>query len=280
MTQLDTQSNTTDAANDAEDDPGGVPEWVVTYGDMMSLLLTFFIMLVSMSEVRSDSGKTRSALDAIREAFGPTKAAFGAPGRSVQSNSAFDKRSSKGVRSEDGMEKAGRDSQGAAGKHKAVERISQGTQVTLGGPAQFRRFDARLTDELKRNLDIMARVLARKTNQIMIRGHASPEPLPTNRDFAAAAVGTVIPWPKRQPRPFLHADGLELRDQFDLSFARARAVAEYLISRRINRRRLIVTAAGDTEQRLQTRRRDGQTLNRRVDVFLIDSYITRPQSSR
>ncbi|MBL4886213.1 MAG: flagellar motor protein MotB, partial [Planctomycetaceae bacterium] len=34
-----------------DDEPPGVPEWVVTYGDMMSLLLTFFIMLVSLSEV-------------------------------------------------------------------------------------------------------------------------------------------------------------------------------------------------------------------------------------
>ena len=35
-----------------EEEQGGVPEWVVTYGDMMSLLLTFFIMLVSMSELK------------------------------------------------------------------------------------------------------------------------------------------------------------------------------------------------------------------------------------
>ncbi|HID23354.1 MAG TPA: hypothetical protein EYP14_13280, partial [Planctomycetaceae bacterium] len=38
----------------ADEDSGGVPEWVVTYGDMMSLLLTFFIMLVSLSEVVAD----------------------------------------------------------------------------------------------------------------------------------------------------------------------------------------------------------------------------------
>ena len=37
-----------------EEPSAGVPEWVVTFGDMMSLLLTFFIMLVSMSEIRQD----------------------------------------------------------------------------------------------------------------------------------------------------------------------------------------------------------------------------------
>ncbi len=34
---------------DNGDDGGGVPEWVVTFGDMMSLLLTFFIMLFFIS---------------------------------------------------------------------------------------------------------------------------------------------------------------------------------------------------------------------------------------
>ena len=30
-----------------KDDEPGIPAWVVTYGDMMSLLLTFFILLLS-----------------------------------------------------------------------------------------------------------------------------------------------------------------------------------------------------------------------------------------
>jgi len=32
----------------------GAPEWVVTFGDLMSLLLTFFVLLFSISEVKSD----------------------------------------------------------------------------------------------------------------------------------------------------------------------------------------------------------------------------------
>lgn len=32
----------------------GAPDWIVTYGDMMSLLLTFFILLFAMSEVKQD----------------------------------------------------------------------------------------------------------------------------------------------------------------------------------------------------------------------------------
>ena len=37
-----------------EEESMGIPEWVVTFGDMMSLLLTFFIMLVSLSEMKEE----------------------------------------------------------------------------------------------------------------------------------------------------------------------------------------------------------------------------------
>ena len=128
----------------------GVPEWVVTYGDMMSLLLTFFIMLVSMSEMKSDSGSVRAMLDGIREAFGPTAAFFPAPGKSLQKNSIYKRPSSGGGRSEGGTKKASRKSKGSSGAHSTVQRISHGTVVTMGGPTLFARFDATLTDTLKK----------------------------------------------------------------------------------------------------------------------------------
>jgi chemotaxis protein MotB len=264
----------------ADDPPPGVPEWIVTYGDMMSLLLTFFIMLVSMSSLKNDTGKTRAMLDAIRQSFGPTKGTFGVPGRSTQTNSAWGKPSSRGSQSKGGLERSSRDSEGAGGSHTPSARISEGTLIMLGGPASFPRFQAALSPELKKNLDIIARVVGEKSNQIVIRGHASPEPLPGDGDVAAAAVGIAVPWPKTQSQRFLTIDGLPIRSQMDLSFARARVVADYLISKKIDPRRLLVTAAGDAEQRLLTRNRAGQKQNRRVDVFLIDSYITHPKSAR
>lgn len=257
------------------DDVPGVPEWVVTYGDMMSLLLTFFIMLVSMSQMKTDNGKTRAALDAIREVFGPTQGKFGAPGRSQQSTSELGKRNSSGKRAEGGTKVAGQDSKGAAGAHKAGQRISDGTTMTLGGPARFDPYDARLTDALKKNLDIIAGVLRPKPNRIIVRGHATPEPIPSHIKVASAVFGasTLVPEPVPGQR-VLSFDGLDVRDQFDLSYARARAVADYLVSKRIPRERIRVSAAGDTEPRLQTRRETGQAMNRRVDVFLVDSYIS------
>ena len=37
--------------------PPGVPEWVVTYGDLMSLLLCFFILLAAFSEIKQERAK-------------------------------------------------------------------------------------------------------------------------------------------------------------------------------------------------------------------------------
>ena len=239
-------------ADQADDDVPGVPEWVVTYGDMMSLLLTFFIMLVSMSELKQE-GSLRAMLDAIREAFGSSVGRNSAPGESLQSTSVLNKLKSTGRISEGGVKKAGRKSKGAAGPHRTVRRISHGSVATLGGAAVFEPFDATLTEVLQQTLDDIARVLRDKPNRIMVRGHAAPNPLPDDSSF---------------------------RDVWDLSFARANAAAQYLVEQGIERRRVLVSAAGDTEPRHLTRQKEGQRFNRRVDVFLIDAYITHPASSR
>ena len=232
-----------------EDPPAGVPEWIVTYGDMMSLLLTFFIMLVSMSKLKEE-GTMRAMLDAIKQRFGPTTGTSGVPGRSLQKNSAFNKLNSLGFHSEMGVKKDNSSAKGPGGPNRPVQSIGEGTVVSLGGPAMFPRFQATLTPELRATLDIIVDVVADKPNRIDVRGHASPEPLPEHSPF---------------------------RDQWDLSFARAHTVAMYLAHKGIDRRRLLVSAAADVEPRRLTRDPQSQLLNHRVDVFLIDSYIDPPE---
>ncbi|MFQ5740975.1 MAG: flagellar motor protein MotB [Acidobacteriota bacterium] len=51
-----------------EEAPPGAPAWVVTFGDMMSLLLAFFVMMLSFSEI--DQVKFKGVIGAIKEAFG------------------------------------------------------------------------------------------------------------------------------------------------------------------------------------------------------------------
>ena len=51
--------------------PAGAPEWVLTYGDMMSLLLCFFIMLVALSEIKKED-KYQAVVRGVKAAFGMT----------------------------------------------------------------------------------------------------------------------------------------------------------------------------------------------------------------
>ena len=51
-----------------EPQSAGVPEWVVTFGDMMSLLLTFFMLLFSMSEIKQE--QSLAMVESLRRQFG------------------------------------------------------------------------------------------------------------------------------------------------------------------------------------------------------------------
>ena len=44
------------------------PAWAVSYGDMMSLLLTLFVMLISMSEIKQND-KFQGVASSLREQF-------------------------------------------------------------------------------------------------------------------------------------------------------------------------------------------------------------------
>lgn len=244
-----------------EDDVAGVPEWVVTYGDMMSLLLTFFIMLVSLSELKSEDGRLRAALDAIREAFGATDGVAGVPGVSLQQTSVLNKRYSQGNRSEGGLEKSSRKSEGTAGPHSTSERINHGSVITLGGPTLFSPDSVEITPRLAADLKVISADLANRPNLIVVRGHTGRRPIDLS-SFTEA-----------QSRLGVAASHFA---NMDLSFARALAVGEHMLERGVNPNRLRVEAAGDAEPRRPSPDAKLQDLNHRVDVFAIDSYIPPP----
>ena len=55
--------------------PEGAPEWMVTFGDLMSLLLTFFVLLFSISEIKSE--KIFDVVVAFRTEFEMKKKVYG-----------------------------------------------------------------------------------------------------------------------------------------------------------------------------------------------------------
>ena len=231
-----------------EDPPAGAPEWVVTYGDMMSLLLTFFIMLVSMSKMKED-GTMRAMLDGIREAFGADLGTFGAPGPSQQKTSILNKLGSLGRQSRGGAKKSNPNTKGSGGPGQPVRSMAKGPVISLGGPALFPKFEAQMSPELEKQLERILEVISDKLNRVEVRGHCSPEPLPEGSPFP---------------------------DMMSLSFERAHLVGKYLLDHGVDPRRILITAAADHEPVRRTANADARQLNDRVDVFLLESYITVP----
>lgn len=60
-----------DEAPSIDDEEEGAPAWVVTFGDLMSLLLCFFVLLLSFSEM--DRSKYRVVSGSVKNAFGIQK---------------------------------------------------------------------------------------------------------------------------------------------------------------------------------------------------------------
>ena len=82
--------------------PPAAPDWTMTYGDLMSLLLTFFVMLVSMSEMRN-TDKYRGVADALQERFSMRSDATGAApgiGRARNERLAFQTATARATRRE------------------------------------------------------------------------------------------------------------------------------------------------------------------------------------
>ena len=50
-----------------DDQPSGAPLWMVTYGDLMSLLLTFFVLLLSFSVM--EENKITQAITSVKRAL-------------------------------------------------------------------------------------------------------------------------------------------------------------------------------------------------------------------
>ncbi len=193
------------------------PLWLATYGDMVTNVLVFFVLLLSMSEIKKDDLFV-DFMQAVQEAFGYVGG--------MEQMPIEDLLDAKNVPlaqflivpiDPEKMSKA--HDEGVVGKHETVTIIRPGDHFTVGGKIYFPELGATLRDEDRAPLYEYARKLQGHRTQVEVRGHCSPRPV----------------------------DGSPYADHFELSFARARVVAEVLIEQGIDPRRILVVAAGTNE---------------------------------
>lgn len=221
----------------------GAPDWVVTYADLMSLLLCFFILLQVFSEVKKDDEYQR-VVSGVREAFGYE----GGPGRSPVEGPALSS-------IEEGLDTTGRRAvrvgpardEGLADLNIPSTRIHEGIMFTIGGAAAFDAESAYLTPSMRADVMKLGTLLAGRRNRIIIRGHAANKRLSPDS-----------PW----------------TDLNELSYARARETMDILVESGIEERYCRIEAAGRWEPLAESGREAmSSPAERRVDIILTDELI-------
>ena len=225
-----------------EDEEPGIPEWVVTFGDMMSLLLTFFIMLVSMSEIKQEE-KFQAMLESMRRQFGQEASmASLIPGQSPPRNSAMQTIASTGRAKRKDITRGGNPVKAVTGENTQVRTIRPGQDTTVGGVVFFGEEEATLTDESKDRLREIANQVAGKPQKIEVRGHASRKP--------------IDDW-----------------THWSIAHERGRVAMEYLVQCGIDERRIRLSSAGAHEPLDDSIDESRRRRNARVEVLMWDEPV-------
>lgn len=227
-----------------EDNSTAIPEWVVTFGDMMSLLLTFFIMLVSLSEIKEEE-KYQALVESMRRQFGYSEAPVSmAPGDSRPRSSAFRVMATTGRAKHKDLASGGVPEKAPVGEEQHVRIIRPGRQTAVGTVVFFAAGTNQLDGAATAALASLAEQLRGKPQKIEVRGHTTPE-------IAARAI---------------HAT-----DPMDAAYARCGMVMRYLVDEHeIEAERFRLSTAGNHEPMYSEGGPEQASKNSRVEVFLLD----------
>ena len=223
-----------------------IPEWVVTFGDMMSLLLCFFILLQMFSELKKDHEYQR-VVSAVKEAFGYKGGVGVTPTDDLPMKSIIEMLETLTIKAFKEQKVSKASDPGMDGPETRVTNIRDGVVFTLGGPATFDEGSAELKPRVREELEKLAVMLRGRNNKVVIRGHA-----------AAKHLGPSSPW----------------QDLDELAFARARNVKDALIALGISDRVFRIEAVGVREP-VRPRAVDPFEVaeNRRVEVIMTEQIV-------
>ncbi|MGD2086157.1 MAG: flagellar motor protein MotB [Candidatus Aminicenantes bacterium] len=179
----------------------GAPRWLVTYADMMTLLLCFFVLLLSFAN--TDTTKFKEVLGSMKDAFGVQREVLelgkeGGLGLPIKMESTASKSEAekkklvnllKTMVKEEGVE-----------KNTLIIPVRNGVRLEiteLAGHAMFDRGGTDLTPESQRLLRKMIPTMRETIYKITVEGHSDNTPLrsskfPSNWELSSARAGRVV----------------------------------------------------------------------------------------
>lgn len=238
-------------------DPKGAPKWMVTFSDLMTLILVFFILLFSMSVV--DATKFRAVAESFQQRaifdFYPSLIPFDNPAEDIDvKRDPFDdvndpfKDVQKGDSSDQELNKLYEEVREFLEEHQLNEVISasrddRGVVLVLQERALFESGEAIILDGAKPFLKKVSTLLEVIPNIIKVEGHTDSRPINTFR----------------------------FPSNWELSGARASSVIRYLIDiSEVEPYRFIAVGYGDTRPIAPNTTQENLQKNRRVVIVISD----------
>jgi chemotaxis protein MotB len=223
--------------NDRGKGPEGpnMDRWLLTYADLITLLLALFVIMYSMSRI--DSVKYTKVMSAFGGVFGKPPSQKGEKGQSEVKEAApvESERTRISNRLTGAIESAG------AQRLVFISQTERGVIIHMMEELLFASGKADLKSSSLKTLDILADVLRELPNDIRVEGHTDNIP-----------IGTT-----------------EFPSNWHLSVRRAVNTAYYLIQKHgLNPQRLVVIGYAEYRPLTPNQTEDERGRNRRVDILI------------
>jgi chemotaxis protein MotB len=220
-----------------DDDMPTAPFWMTTYGDIMTLLVTFFVLLISMSEVRMK--KFQDAITNFQRQ----------PGVLSGQNSVVRSQKSKSSSSQSRARRRNEKYQAFLKKlnEKGLEDqiqanlVDEGIHVVIADSLMFRTGRARLIEPSRSVLRMLADLLTKDVKSVVVEGHTDDRPIDTER----------------------------FPSNWELSTARAASSVRFLHENALgyDPSRFTAVGYGSYHPRATNETREGRARNRRVEIL-------------
>lgn len=218
-------------------DKGGAPGWMATYGDMMTLLLAFFILIVSFSSIQD--AEFKKAMASLQRAMGILKAEMSVV-KTVNTDAYRPTRQEVRELMKRIREKMGQVP--LVEQNMSFETSDDGVRLRISNPLLFDLGKANLKPEIYPILDEVATFLDSidSTFPVVIEGHTDNIPI--------------------------HNEAFQ--SNWELSAARSVAVVEYFIGVGLQPERFSAAAYGEFQPLVPNETELQRSKNRRVEIFI------------
>jgi chemotaxis protein MotB len=233
----------------------GAPGWMVTFSDLVTLILVFFILLFSMSQI--DMMKFKAVTESLREQFFdfyPTVVPLDyssviendmpAKDKNLESGSQQQEQSAE----EDSMQNLLNEVQGFLSKNGmddviVANRTERGVVLVLEEKVLFDPGEAIILGDAYGFLDKVGELLKSMPNLVKVEGHTDDRPM----------------------------NSFRYPSNWELSAARASSVIKYLIENHgLDSRRFIAVGYSDTRPLVSNDSPENRKKNRRVEIVISD----------